>query len=177
MLREQTDLADHILYLFDAIRLIFKEVEVVQAFGYDIIHGRALVQGSRGILEDHLDVPDNLSVERMGDLAGNAHAFILDLPGGARIYTDDGASDGGFAGAGLAYKGKCLTLVYVKGRVFDRTNGIVAFAEGDVHVAQGEQNLLAVFIDWPVFREMGGTQLFCVFFVLLGHNQPLLPIC
>ena len=53
-------------------------------------------------LEDHLDIPDDLPVQRVGDLAGNAHALIVDLAAGQGIDPDDGPADGGLAGAGLS---------------------------------------------------------------------------
>ena len=63
MLGEQTDFLNDILDFPHAIRLIFKEVEVIEAFGDNVVNGCALVLRCGGILENHLDVADNFAVQ------------------------------------------------------------------------------------------------------------------
>ena len=65
--------------LADSVGFVFVKVEVIKSLGDDIVYGRALVKRRRGILEDHLYITDDRTVEGTGDLAGNAHAFIKDL--------------------------------------------------------------------------------------------------
>ncbi len=74
--RQETDLIDHVLDFLNAIRLILKEVEVVKTFRDDVVHRRALVEGSGRILEDHLDIADDLTVQRVGDLSRNRDALV-----------------------------------------------------------------------------------------------------
>ena len=63
MLGEQTDFLNDILDFPHAIRLIFKEVEVIETFGDNVVNGCALVLRCGGILENHLDVADNFAVQ------------------------------------------------------------------------------------------------------------------
>ena len=63
MLREEADFLYHVLDLGDSVRLVLVEVEVVQAFGDDVVDRRALVKGSGGVLEDHLYVSYDLPVQ------------------------------------------------------------------------------------------------------------------
>ena len=79
MLRQQAHLANHRFHLLHTIRLVFKEVEIIQALGNDIVNGGAFVQGGGGILEHHLDIPDHLMIQRPGNLAGDAHALYREF--------------------------------------------------------------------------------------------------
>ena len=99
VLGEQADFVDHLLHLGHTVGLVFIQVEIVQALGNDIIHGGPLVQGGGGVLEDHLDIPDDLPVQGVGNLAGNPDALIQNLTGGAGVDPDYGTADGGLAGA------------------------------------------------------------------------------
>ena len=150
---EQTDFFDHLLDFCNSIRFVFEEVEVVKAFGHDIVDGRALVERCGGILEHHLDVPDDLSVEFMRNIARNAHALVLNLALCARVDSDDCASDGGFSRTGFADERKRFAFIDVERRVFDCFYSLVALAESDVNVLDGQQNFSAVFVERTLFRE------------------------
>ena len=168
VLGQQTDFLDHAFDLLNAVLLILEELEVVQALGNDVVDGSTLVQGSSGILEDHLNVTDDLTVQAAGGLAGDAHALVLDLAGSQGVDADDGAADGGLAGAGLADQGEGLTLVNIKRGVLNGANRIVALAEGDVHILQAQQNLSAVGINGTMFGQMSST------IHIFAHNRFLL---
>ena len=170
MLRQQAHLVDNVLHLADPVFLVLVELEVVQALGNNVVHGSPLVQGSGRVLEHHLDVPDDLPVQALGGLAGNADALVLDLTGGAGVDPDHGPADGGLAGAGLAYQGEGLALVNVKAGILDGPDGAVALAEGDVHIFQAQQDLPAVFIQRTMLRQMRNTGGFFFF----THSRILL---
>ena len=157
MLGQQTDFLDHALDLLDAVLLILEELEVVQALGDDVVDGSTLVQGSGGILEDHLDVTDDLAVQAAGGLAGDANALVLDLTSSQGVDADNGTADGGLAGAGLTNQGESLTLVNIERGVLNGLDRIVALAEGDVHILEAQQNFSAVLIDGAMLRQMSST--------------------
>ena len=158
VLRQQAHLVDHLLHLLHAVRLILVQVEVVKAFGDDVVHGGALVQRRCGILEDHLDIPDDLPVQGVRNLAGNADTLVEDLTGGAGVDPDDGAANGGLAGTGLAHQGEGLALVNIKRRIPDGLESLVALAELNVHIADGQQDLLAgLLVNGAMLREMPGS--------------------
>ena len=138
-------------------------MEIVQALGNDIVHGGPLVQGSGGVLEDHLDVADDLPVQAVGNLAGDAHALVQDFARGAGVDPDHGPANGGLAGTGLADQGEGLSLVDVEGSILDGLEGFVPLAEGDVHIPQGDQNLLArPGVNGAMLRKMFGSCLLCI---------------
>ena len=62
MLRQESYLVYYALDLFNPVRLVFKEVEVVKSLGDDIIHRSSLVEGGCRVLENHLDVSYYLTV-------------------------------------------------------------------------------------------------------------------
>ena len=157
MLGQQTDFLDHALDLLDTVLLILEELEVVQALGDDVVDGSTLVQGSGGILEDHLDVTDDLTVQAAGGLAGDADALVLDLASSQGVDADNGTADGGLAGAGLTNQGESLTLVNIERGVLNGLDRIVALAEGDVHILEAQQNFSAVLIDGAMLRQMSST--------------------
>ena len=150
---KQTDFFDHLLDFCNSVRFVFEEVEVVKAFGHDIIDSRALVERCGRILKHHLDVSYDLSVEFMRNIARNAHAFVLNLAFCARIYSDDCTTNSGFSRAGLADKRERFALIDVERRVFYRLDSLVALAERDVDILDGQQNFSAVFVEWTLFRE------------------------
>ena len=43
MLRQKTNLVDHIFYLLYTVCLVLVQMEVVKTLGYDIIDGRTLI--------------------------------------------------------------------------------------------------------------------------------------
>ena len=63
VLGEQAHLFDHGLHLLHPVRLVAEQVEVVEALGDDIVHSGPLVQRRRRVLEHHLDVSDDLTVQ------------------------------------------------------------------------------------------------------------------
>ena len=83
MLRKKSDLVDDVLDLFNTVRLVFVQMEVLQAFGNAVIDRRTFVEGRRGILEDHLDVADDFAVQALRDIAGDPDALVEDLAAGA----------------------------------------------------------------------------------------------
>ena len=141
-------------------------MEIVKTLGDNIVNGGAFVQGSGGILEDHLDIADHLAVKTMGNLAGNPNALVKNLTGGTGIDPDDGAANGGLAGAGFTNQREGLSLVDVKGGIADGFERLVALAEGDVHIFQGHQHLFAGFgVNGAMLREM-----FCSCFLCITHG-------
>ena len=114
MLRKQSDIPDDFLHLLHAVCLVFEEAEVVKSPRDDIIDRCTLIQGRGRILEHHLDIPDDLAVERMRNLAGNRNSLVKNPPRRAGVDADDRAPDGGFSGAGLADQGEGLPFVDVK---------------------------------------------------------------
>ncbi len=173
VLWEQANLLNHGLHLFDAVRLVLKQMEIVQALRDDIVHRGPFVQRRRRVLEHHLNVSDDLSVQRAGDLSRNAHAFIQDFAPGQRIDPDHRPAHCGLARAGLAHQGEGLPLIDIKGGVLHGAHRGVALAESNINVFQRQQDFPAVFVQRPMLRQMGGADLICF---LLTHD-PTLPIC
>ena len=101
MLGQQANIIDDFLDLSNAVSFVFEELEVVQTFGNDVVNSCALVQGSCRILEDHLDITDDLTIQALAGLARNAHTLILDLASSAGIDADNSTSNGGLTGTGL----------------------------------------------------------------------------
>ena len=170
MFRQEADLLDHVLHLLHPLGLTGVEVEVTQALGNDVVHGSPLIQAGCGVLEDHLDVADDLPVQGVGDLSGDAHALVVDLASGQGVDPDDGPADGGLARAGLAHQGVGLPLVDVKGGVLYGPHGVFALAESDVHILQGKENLLAgLLVDGAVRRQMGSAGPLLGILLLCSH--------
>ena len=96
------------------VLLIFVQVVVQQTLGHDVLDLGALVQGSHGVLEDHLDLADDFLVQLLGDMAIDLLAFEEDVAAGSRVDAADGAANGGLAGAGLADQREGLALVDVE---------------------------------------------------------------
>jgi hypothetical protein len=121
-------------------------VEVVKSFGYTVLDGGTFIQGSCGILEDHLDVSDHVAVLFLGDLTGNTLALEQDLTGTAGVDSHDSTSQSGLAGSGLAYQCEGLALVNVKIRIFYGDKFLFASRiEGNVHMLNG-QNYFSVIV-------------------------------
>ena len=167
MLGQQTDLLDDLLHLLNTVFLVLKELEVVQTLGNDVVNGSTLVQRSSRILEHHLDVTDDLPVQRAAGLTGNTDALILDLTSGTGIDTDYGTADGGLTGAGLTDQREGLALINVKACILNGLHRVIALAEGDVHILQAQQDLTAVFIQRTMLRQM--------LHILSCHYKILLP--
>ena len=165
MLRQQTDLVDHLFHLFHTVCFVLVQMEVVQALRNNVVHSGTLVQRSGGILEYHLDIPDHLPVQGVGNLAGNADTLIQDLTGSAGIDPNDGTANGGLAGAGLAYQRESLSLVDVEGRILHGSESLIALAKNNVNVLDRQQNLLAGFlVNGAMLGEMSGSCFqFCCF--------------
>ena len=157
MLRKQAHRLDNPLHLADTVRLVLVQVKIVQSLRNNIVHSSPLIERRRRVLEHHLDVADHLPVQAAGDLAGDADALIEDLAGRAGVGPDNGPADGGLAGAGLAYQGKGLPLVHIEGRVPHRADNVFPFSKVDVHMLQGQEDLLPAVGHRPVVREMGGA--------------------
>ena len=163
MLGKQTHLLNDLFHLADTIRFVFIQMEVVQTLGDDLIHGGPLVQGSGGILEHHLDVSDDLPVQSLGDLAGDAHAFIVDSALCTGVGPDHSPANSGLTGAGFPYKGEGLPFVNIKGHIFGCPNQVVALTEVDIHMLDGKEDLLAVFGNGTVLGEAMRMSFFLVF--------------
>ena len=155
MLGQQTNIIDDLLNLCNAVCLIFEQLKVVQAFGDDVVNGSTLVQGCGRILEDHLDVTDDLTVQGLAGLTGNANALVLDLAGSTGVNADNSTADGSLTGAGLAYQREGLAFVNIKGGVLNSSNGIIALTESDVHILQAQQNFSAVLVQGTMLGQMG----------------------
>ena len=176
MLRQQAHFLHHFLHLPHAVGFVFKEVEVIQALGNDVIHGGPLVQGRGGILEHHLDIPDDLPVQGMGNLSGDAHTLIVDLAASQGIDPDYGAADGGLAGTGLAHQGEGLPLINVKRRILNGADRVIPLTEGNVHIFQGQEDLPAGrLINGTMLRQPGTTSRFFIFLLQCSHflSSPL----
>ena len=172
MLRKEAHLLNDLLHLMDPVGLIPVKVEIIEALRDDLLHRGPLVQRRCGILEHHLDIADHLAVQRPGDLSRDPDALIADLAPGTGVGADDGASDGRFSRPRLAHKGKGLALVNIEGYVLDSPDNIVALAEIDVHMLEGEEDLLPVFGNRAMLRETGGAGIRnCVSF-LFAHCTP-----
>ena len=135
MLWKQAHLLDNAAHLLYTVGLVFEKMEIVKPLGHDVFHRGTLVQRGGRVLEHHLNIPDHLSVQRMGNFAGNRHSFIENLPRGAGINPDNRPADSGLARAGLPHQGECLTLIDVEGGVFYRPHRLVSLSEGYVHIA------------------------------------------
>ena len=140
--------------LFYPVRVVFIQMEIIKAFGNYIFDGGALVKRGRGVLENHLHVSYYFPVERVGNFAGYSHALIEYFACRAGIYPYYSAADGGFTRAALAYERERFALIYVERGVLYGFYGLVALAEGDIDVFNGEQNLPSLFVDRPLFGKM-----------------------
>ena len=78
-------------------------MEVIQTFGYDVVDSCTLIQGSCRILEYHLDVTDDFTIQRFWDFPGNTHTFVQNLSVCQWVDTDDCTADGCLTGTGLSY--------------------------------------------------------------------------
>ena len=139
VLGQQADFLDHALDLCHSILLILVKMEVVEAFGNDVLNGGALVQGSGRILENHLDLADNFAVRFSGKRTGDAFALIENLTSGAGIDTNDGTANGGLAGSGLADEGESFTLVDVEADVVDCLERTLASTEDNIQIFNRKQ--------------------------------------
>ena len=103
--------------------------DVHQALADDVAHLGALVQGGLRVLEDHLDLLDDLLVQRVGDLAVDLLALVQDLAAGSGQDAHDGTADGGLAGTGLAHQAERLALVDLE---IGAVHGAVGFFAGTI---------------------------------------------
>jgi len=108
--------------------------DVHQALAHDVADLCALVQGGLGILEDHLNLLDDLFVQRVGDLAVDLLALVEDLAARGGQDAHDGAANGRLAGTGLAHQAKGLAFI----------NGEVGVAHGLVSLVAGAISHLKV---------------------------------
>ena len=164
MLRQQTNILNDLFDLADTILFVLVQVEVIQALGNNVVNRCALVQRSSGILENHLDIPDDFTVQGTGGFAGNANALVPDFALGQGIDPDDGTTDGGLTGAGFTNQREGFTFVNIKGCVLNSSDGIFTLTESDIHVLQRQQYFSAIFINRAMLRQMGNA---CV---LIRHN-------
>lgn len=103
----------------------------------------------------------------MRNIARNAHALVLNLALCARVDSDDCASDGGFSRTGFTDEGERFAFIDVERRVFDCFYSLVALAESDVNVLDGQQNFSAVFVKRTLF----GESIYSIF-VLIDSRFP-----
>ena len=157
MLRKQAHRLDNPLHLADTVRLVLVQVKIVQSLRNNIVHSSPLIERRRRILEHHLDVADHLPVQAAGNLSGDTDALIENFAGRAGVRPDNGPANGGLAGAGLAHQREGLSPVHVKGCVLNRPDNVVALSEVNVHMLQGQENLLPAVGHRPVVWEVGGT--------------------
>ena len=153
MLRQQADVVDGLFHLLHPVPVILEEMEIIKAFGNDVFNGGALVQGSRRILENHLDLADHFPVIFPAQFAGNLFALEVNRAVAAGIDAHDSPSDRCFTGSGLTYQGERLALIDVKGGVLDRPYRVITLAEGNIHVFQGKQDLLPLRVQRTVLRQ------------------------
>lgn len=122
------------------LNLRFGITAPLQPFGDDVVNLRALVQAGHGVLENHLDFLRDFPVQLLGNVAGNLPSLELDGAGACRVYADDAAANGGFAGAAFAHNAKGFPLVYVKADAFDGLEPVPAVAKGDLQVPNLQQH-------------------------------------
>ena len=108
--------------LFMQVILVLVQVVVQQTLSHDVLDLGALVQGGHGVLEDHLHLTDDLTVQLLGDLAVDLLALEEDVAARGRVDAADGTANGGLAGAGLADQREGLALIDVKVDMIDSTN-------------------------------------------------------
>ena len=101
-LRQQADLVQSVHDLFVQVILVLVQVVVQQTLSHDVLDLGALVQRGHGVLEDHLHLADDLTVQLLGDLAVDLLALEEDVAARGRVDAADGTANGGLAGAGLA---------------------------------------------------------------------------
>ena len=118
---------------------------VQQALGHDVVHLGALVQRGHGVLEDHLDLLGDFFVQLPGNLSVDFFALVDDFAVGHGVDADDGAADGGLAGAGLTHQAEGLALVDVKGDAVDGHELVPLGTEGDLHVSDADQDFIQLF--------------------------------
>ena len=143
-LRQQAHLAQGILHLPFPVVLVLIQMVVDQALGDDVVHLGPLIQGSHGVLEDHLAFLDDLLIQLLADLPADALALEQDLPGRYRVDAGNGAANGGLARAGLAHQGEGLPLVDVEVDVVNGDERFPAASEGNLQVL----NLYQLFTLW-----------------------------
>ena len=144
VLGQQAHVTDDLLDLGNAVFLILVQVEVVKSLGDDVFDGGALVQAGGGVLEDHLDLPDDLPVIFTGELAGDLLSLVIDGARGAGVDADDGATDGGLSGAGLAHEGEGLALINVEADVFDGLERFFSASKDDVQILDRQHDFSVI---------------------------------
>ena len=146
VLRQQAHLINHLFHSPHTVGLVVKQVEIVQAFGDNIIHGSPLVQRCGRILKYHLNISDDLPVQSVWNLTGNAYALVLNFPTSQWINPDNRTPHGGLSGTRLTYQRKGFPLVNIKGCVLNSADCGLSLAEGNIHIFQGQEDLLAALL-------------------------------
>ena len=174
--RQEAHILNDLFHLTNPVSLIFIEVKVIQALRDDILHRGPLIQRRRRVLEHHLDVPDHLPVQAVRNFTGNADTFIQDLAIGTGVGPDDSPADGGLTGPGFTYQREGLSLIHIEGGILDGPDQIVPFAEIDIHMLEGKQDLFPVGGHGAMLGEVGGTGIQNHTISLFTHSSPPL-IC
>ena len=111
-----------------------KAGDIGETFADNIVYLGTLVQGSDGVLEDHLDFLGNLFVQGFVDATVDLLAFVDDITAGGRVNAHDGTTNGGLAGAGFAYDTEGFALIYLEGYAADRFEFLAAGTKSDFQI-------------------------------------------
>ena len=138
VLRQKTDILKSLVYFGDTVIFILVQMEIQKAFRYTVLDRRSLIQRRRGILENHLDAADHISVLFFGNLTGNSLSFKCNFAGAAGVDAHNSAAQSGLAGSGLAHERKCLAFIDVEVRIADGFKFLLSSGiERYVHMLDG----------------------------------------
>ena len=82
------------------------------------------------VLKDHLNFARELLIQRTGNFSVDALTFVKNLAAGGGQDTQNGAADGGLAGAALAHKTEGLAFIDGETGVLHRRIGFAPAAVG-----------------------------------------------
>ena len=117
MLRCETHLLQDGLHLGVSLLPGLAGAMNVQTLADDVLHLLTGIQGSHGILEDHLHLGPQHIVGILVQTAADFRVVEQNLSLGGVIEPDDGTSDGGLSGAGLAHEAIGLTGVDLEAHI------------------------------------------------------------
>ncbi len=141
MFFQKPDVIQCLEYLLLPFLFILEKVEVIEAFGNDIVDRRPFVERSHRILEYHLDIPDDEGIQLLSYDARNPFTVEVDLALRGGIYPYDGPADRSLARAGLADQGKGFAFHNVEIDSTDRRETFMSILEGDLEVPYGKNRL------------------------------------
>ena len=131
--RQQTYLGQCFFHALCAL-CFGKPGNIGETFADNIVYLGTLVQGSDGILEDHLDLLSDLLVQSLVDATVDLLALVDDITTGGGINSHNGTTDGGLAGAGFAYDTEGFALIYLEGHAPDCFEFLAAGTKSDFQI-------------------------------------------